>query len=197
MSSGEKGYDYSATHRTLEILGIFALAVIVSLMAYEVYEGLKAFYEHSWWVVPSTIVLAYLVSDFVSGFVHFLGDTFGSEKTHELAGARDPPYLPVLCVAAAGLRAPRPGAGRPSPRAGHVRRTRADRPRPRDPGPVQRLAQRLARGSCQRRRDRPAGPSVPRRLPVPTARAVRAPARGLACHGGRCLDCHGFTSGFE
>ncbi len=79
--SATKSYDYSFSHRVLEILSIAGLAVAVGMLLYEVYWGLKFFEGASWWLLPSSVVLAYLCADFVSGFVHFLGDTFGNEET--------------------------------------------------------------------------------------------------------------------
>jgi hypothetical protein len=79
--SATRSYDYSPAHRLLEIFSIATLAVVVSMLLYEVYVGLAHFEGASWWLLPSSIVLAYLTADFVSGFVHFLGDTFGNEET--------------------------------------------------------------------------------------------------------------------
>lgn len=77
----EKTYDYSPVHRFVEICAIFGLAVIVSATFYEatfVAEGpLRA---QALWFLPLTGFIAYIAADFVSGFVHFVGDTFGHEK---------------------------------------------------------------------------------------------------------------------
>ncbi|MGE0711834.1 MAG: fatty acid desaturase family protein [Planctomycetota bacterium] len=74
-------YNYSPYHRALEISSIFGLGVIVSMIFYEVYLGLvEPFRDQALWLVPSVAFVAYLAADFVSGFVHFVGDTFGHEE---------------------------------------------------------------------------------------------------------------------
>jgi ubiquitin-conjugating enzyme E2 variant len=90
--SSTKTYDYSPAHRALEIVSILTLAVCVGLLFYEVWLGSKAFPATSLWLVPSSVLAAYLVADFVSGFVHFLGDTFGDEKTPVLGESFIQPF---------------------------------------------------------------------------------------------------------
>jgi hypothetical protein len=85
-------YDYSPAHRFLEVCGIAGLALIVALGLYECSLGLGLFPEAGWWVIPSTLIMAYLAADFVSGLVHFLGDTFGDEKTWLLGEAFIKPF---------------------------------------------------------------------------------------------------------
>jgi ubiquitin-conjugating enzyme E2 variant len=87
-----KTYDYSPAHRVLEIVSILTLTVCVGLLIYEVWAGLQQFPAASWWVIPSSVVLAYLMADFVSGFVHFLGDTFGDEGTPVLGASFIKPF---------------------------------------------------------------------------------------------------------
>lgn len=77
----ERTYSYSPIHRAVEILSIFGLAVIVSATFYEVYLGLVGpFRAQALWAIPTVAFVAYLGADFVSGFVHFVGDTFGHEE---------------------------------------------------------------------------------------------------------------------
>jgi hypothetical protein len=76
-----KTYDYSPYHRALEIASIFGLGVILGCVYYDVYLGLVGpFRSQAVWLIPGMALVAYLAADFVSGFVHFLGDTFGHEK---------------------------------------------------------------------------------------------------------------------
>lgn len=74
------GYDYSPFHRKLEIASIIALGGAVALLFWEAYKGLIAFPGNTWWLIPASLVVAYLVADFVSGFIHFVGDTFGTPE---------------------------------------------------------------------------------------------------------------------
>ncbi len=77
----ERTYSYSPVHRAVEILSIFGLAVIVSATFYEVYLGLVGpFRSQALWAIPTVAFVAYIAADFVSGFVHFVGDTFGHEE---------------------------------------------------------------------------------------------------------------------
>lgn len=87
-----KGYDYSTSHRMLECVGIPALGVLTGLLAHEAAQGLRQRPEEAWWAVPTALFLAYLVADFVSGLVHFLGDNFGSETMPILGEAFIRPF---------------------------------------------------------------------------------------------------------
>ena len=69
----------SRTHWLLELFGIGAFAVLAVLIGAEVYAGAAAFGYA--WLLPPVAVLAYLAADLASGFVHFLADNFGSERT--------------------------------------------------------------------------------------------------------------------
>lgn len=76
-----QSYDYSPTHRAVEIASIFGLGVALGFIGYEVYLGLAGpFREQALWLAPLMAFVAYLAADFVSGFVHFMGDTFGHEN---------------------------------------------------------------------------------------------------------------------
>src|SRR5215210_7068502 len=71
--------DTSLGHRLLELLGIVTFGVLAFLIGGDVYLGLANF-GYSW-LLPILALLAYLVPDLVSGFVHFLADNFGSADT--------------------------------------------------------------------------------------------------------------------
>ena len=78
MSGTERSYDYSPAHRTVEIFSIIALGVLLTLIGVEVSKGLGGpFREQAWWLGPGAALAAFIAADFVSGFVHFVGDTFG------------------------------------------------------------------------------------------------------------------------
>jgi Lipid desaturase domain len=66
-------------HYALEALGIFAFFVLAVLLAADVYAGMTSFGYA--WLLPVLAVAAYLAADFLSGFVHFLADNFGSAET--------------------------------------------------------------------------------------------------------------------
>ncbi len=69
----------SRAHWLLELAGIGAFAALAALLGGEIYLGAAAFGYA--WLLPAVAVLAYLAADLASGFVHFLADNFGSEKT--------------------------------------------------------------------------------------------------------------------
>ena len=68
----------SRGHYILEILGIVSFFMLALLMGAEIYQGMAAF--GYLWLLPVIAVLAYLAADFISGFVHFLADNFGSSE---------------------------------------------------------------------------------------------------------------------
>src|SRR3712207_3768273 len=69
----------STGHYILEILGIVSFFVLALLIGAEIYQGMTTF--GYLWFLPVLAVLAYLAADFISGFVHFLADNFGSSET--------------------------------------------------------------------------------------------------------------------
>ena len=71
--------ETSRGHYLLEVLGILCFALLIGLIAVEVYGGMADFGDL--WLAPILAVLAYLAADFLSGFVHFLADNFGSYET--------------------------------------------------------------------------------------------------------------------
>lgn len=75
-----RSYDYSPFHRMLEIGGIASLPFLLVYMVKQAVAGL----DTDIWLVPNFLLAlfgGYLAADFVSGFVHFLGDTYGDENT--------------------------------------------------------------------------------------------------------------------
>ena len=71
--------ETSRGHYLLEVFGILGFVLLILLIGVEVYGGMINFGDL--WLVPALAVLAYLAADFVSGFVHFLADNFGSYDT--------------------------------------------------------------------------------------------------------------------
>src|SRR5918994_4948991 len=70
--------DTSRGHYILEILGIVSFFMLALLIGAEIYQGMAVFGYV--WLLPVIAVLAYLAADFISGFVHFLADNFGSSE---------------------------------------------------------------------------------------------------------------------
>ena len=60
----------------INTLSVFAFAFMVVILAREIFA-----LALPWTIIIFTGLLGYVLADFVSGFVHFLGDTFGSERT--------------------------------------------------------------------------------------------------------------------
>jgi hypothetical protein len=71
--------ETSRGHYLLEIFGILCFALLALLIAVELYGGVLRFGDL--WLAPILLILAYLAADFLSGFVHFLADNFGSYDT--------------------------------------------------------------------------------------------------------------------
>jgi len=71
--------ETSRGHYLLEVFGILCFALLSLLIAVELYGGVLRFGDL--WLLPILLVLAYLAADFLSGFVHFLADNFGSYDT--------------------------------------------------------------------------------------------------------------------
>jgi Lipid desaturase domain len=70
--------ETSRGHYILEFLGIVSFFMLALLMGAEIYQGMATF--GYLWLLPVIAVLAYLAADFISGFVHFLADNFGSSE---------------------------------------------------------------------------------------------------------------------
>jgi hypothetical protein len=74
-------YGYSPAHRAFEIFAIAALPVMLGFMVNKSLGGLDS--ERPWFALElfGVVVAGLLAADFISGFVHFLGDTYGTETT--------------------------------------------------------------------------------------------------------------------
>ncbi len=67
--------------RLVDAAGMAAFFGLMGLLAIEVDAGLDLFPAYAWWVLSVATVGGYLWADFVSGFFHFLADTYGSVHT--------------------------------------------------------------------------------------------------------------------
>jgi hypothetical protein len=65
--------------RLLQAAAYVAFAAFTIVLTIEIAQGAVAF-GYSW-LIPLMFVVAYVAADFVSGFVHFLADNFGSPAT--------------------------------------------------------------------------------------------------------------------
>jgi hypothetical protein len=77
LGSPEKTYSYSTGHRYLEIGGIVGLFALLAYVALRLVLGVSTPGQAV--AVLGLIVLGYFLTDFISGFVHWAGDTLGSE----------------------------------------------------------------------------------------------------------------------
>ncbi|WP_210410814.1 fatty acid desaturase CarF family protein [Leptospira sarikeiensis] len=72
-------------HRLVEVLSIFLFLLFCGLSIYKFGKFLPEFINDSPWILLAQIVvlllISYITADFFSGFVHFLGDSFGNENT--------------------------------------------------------------------------------------------------------------------
>jgi hypothetical protein len=71
--------ETSRGHYLLEVLGILCFVLLMLLMGLSVFQGARIFGDL--WLALILAVFAYLAADFLSGFVHFLADNFGSYNT--------------------------------------------------------------------------------------------------------------------
>jgi hypothetical protein len=75
----EKTYGYSRGHRMLEIAGIAGLFSLLAFVAWRLVLGVTTTGQAL--AVLAFVVVGYFGADFISGFVHWAGDTLGSETT--------------------------------------------------------------------------------------------------------------------
>jgi plasmanylethanolamine desaturase len=73
----EKNYPYSRGHRLLEIAGIAGLFSLLGYVALRLVQGVSSVGQAAGVIVLVTV--GYFVTDFISGFVHWAGDSLGSE----------------------------------------------------------------------------------------------------------------------
>ncbi len=68
---------YSKSHRVLELSGMTAFAVFAAMLIYRLATNLTGHF----WMLPFGLLAGFVGADFVSGFVHWFCDTWGSVET--------------------------------------------------------------------------------------------------------------------
>ena len=79
---------YSPAIRAMEIASIAGFVTLESALVWRLWGGLYT----GPWLVLSALLLSYLAADFVSGFVHWMGDTWGSTDMPVLGKAFIRPF---------------------------------------------------------------------------------------------------------
>jgi ubiquitin-conjugating enzyme E2 variant len=72
-----KTYEYTRGHRMMEIAGIIGLFVLLAHVAWRLVRGVTTLGQGLG--VLALLTVGYFVTDFISGFVHWAGDSLGSE----------------------------------------------------------------------------------------------------------------------
>lgn len=92
-SKPARSYDYSPTHRKLEIFAIAAFFVLICVFSYRTLQGLLTMSGMmAAFVLFSSAILGYIIADFMSGIVHWMGDTFGDEDMPVLGAGFIKPF---------------------------------------------------------------------------------------------------------
>jgi plasmanylethanolamine desaturase len=81
-----KGYSKSV--RALEIFAITVFFLVMTAFALRIAPHAS----ENWWIVLAAILCGFIAADFLSGFVHWLGDTWGSTRTPVLGQALIRPF---------------------------------------------------------------------------------------------------------
>jgi len=79
MVNSPPGPSYGRGHRTLELASISFVFLALGLLAVRI--GRTAWEGHALWALASAGLTGYLVADFLSGLVHWAGDTIGDANT--------------------------------------------------------------------------------------------------------------------
>jgi hypothetical protein len=79
MSEPAPASPYGRGHRALEIASIAFVFSSLAWLAFRVWSAASG--PREWLYVAAATLAGYLVSDFLSGFVHWAGDTVGDENT--------------------------------------------------------------------------------------------------------------------
>lgn len=88
-----RDFGYSWFHRVFEILAILSFFALVVVILARAYTGLAELgWQTALWLIPVTAILGYVGADFASGFVHWLGDTYGDEDMPLLGQAFIKPF---------------------------------------------------------------------------------------------------------
>jgi hypothetical protein len=73
------GYGYSRSHRAFEIASIFVFFGLLGCFGYNALDAVDGGADR--WPLGVSMLGGYLFADFVSGLVHWAGDTVGDEST--------------------------------------------------------------------------------------------------------------------
>ncbi|MBA2661162.1 MAG: kua-ubiquitin conjugating enzyme hybrid localization domain protein [Bradymonadaceae bacterium] len=89
----KRSYDYSPAHRLLEVCAIFSFFAFLSVIGLRAVAGFVtvSLYQ-ALWIGSLSAILGYIAADFVSGFVHWMGDTFGDIDMPVLGAAFIKPF---------------------------------------------------------------------------------------------------------
>lgn len=74
-------YGYGRGHRVLEIVGIVLFFACLASLGYRTVVAVSAEPPVARWPLAISVVGGYLMSDFLSGMAHWIGDTVGDETT--------------------------------------------------------------------------------------------------------------------
>lgn len=75
------GADYSPWHRLLEVASVLSFFGLLGAMAWRLGPDISARADHLLWMLPTALPFGFVAADFASGFVHWMGDRFGSPQT--------------------------------------------------------------------------------------------------------------------
>lgn len=79
---------YHSWYRYVEIFGIVAFAVLVALIVRRTW----LYSEGRGFLIASAVMTGYIMADFISGFVHWLADTWGSTNMRFIGAALIRPF---------------------------------------------------------------------------------------------------------
>ena len=79
MDTDKTLHHYSRSHRAVEILSILLVFATLAAIAWRVGRAVES--TSGWLWIALTALTGYLGADFISGVVHWAGDTIGDEET--------------------------------------------------------------------------------------------------------------------
>lgn len=68
-------------HRIFETLSVVAFVFLSIYLGYQLAKIFSNEFVAHFYLVPLVVLISWLGADFISGLVHFLGDSVGSENT--------------------------------------------------------------------------------------------------------------------
>jgi plasmanylethanolamine desaturase len=86
-------WSYHPLQRTQEVISILLFVGLGGALAVQCGQAfLGPFARDAWWLLPTALLLGYLIADFVSGAVHWLADNFGHEQMPVIGAALIKPF---------------------------------------------------------------------------------------------------------